>query len=137
MQALKDTQKSDLIPTMDLSLVYAKSASFEPGKLFYFYQDYKVHKNPGNTNMDYFVAFSKFMKGKIKQRVVNIMTKLLFPILPNAQYHIERITGSKKPICADISECLGYIKAYQTEHHLSIQFDSEIAVLQTPKEIWE
>ena len=77
------------------------------------------------------------MKGKIKQRIVNTMTKLLFPILPNAQYQVERITGNKKPICHDISECLDYIKAYQTEHNLKIQFDSEITVLQTPKEIWE
>ena len=137
MEALKYIQRSDLIQKMDLSLVYAKCASFEPSRLFYFYREYKVHKNPGNTNMDYFTAFHKFMKGKIKQRVVNMMTKLLFPILPNAQYHVESITGNKKPICHDISECLDFIKAYQTEHHLKIQFDSEIAVLQTPKEIWE
>ena len=137
MQALKDTQKSYLIPTMNLSLVYAKCATFEPGKLFSFYKDYQVHKNPGDTNIDYFIAFRKFMKGKIKQRLVNIMTKLLFPILPNAQSHGERITGNKKPRCNDISECVDYVKAYQTEHHLKIQFDSEIAVLQTPKEIWE
>lgn len=137
MQALKDTQKSELIPKMDLSLVYAKSASFEPGKLFYFYKDYKVHKNPGNTNMDYFMAFYKFMKGIVKQRVVNTIAKLLFSIYPNIQYHVERITGNKRPICRDILECLDYISDYQLKNDLRIQFDSEIAVLETPKEIWE
>jgi hypothetical protein len=137
IQALKDTQKSDLIITMKLSLVYAKCATFEPNKLFYFYKEYKVHKNPGETNKDYFTAFWKFMKGKIKQNMLNIISKLLFPILPNSQYHIERITGSKKPLCNNISECLDYIIAYQRKNNLKIQFDSEIAVLQTPKEIWE
>ncbi len=137
MKALEDTGKSDLIPTMDLSLLYAKCASFEASKLFHFYKDYKVHKNPGNINRDYFVAFRKFMKGKIKQRIVNAMTKLLFPILPNAQYYVERITGNKKPICNNISECLDYIESYQKDNNIKIQFDSELAVLQTPKEIWE
>ena len=137
IQAFIDIQKDELIPLMNLSLVYAKCASFEPFKLFSFYRNYKLHKNPGNTNKDYFTSFGKFMREKIKQRIVNIMTKLLFPILPNAQYMIERITGNKKPICTDIFECLAYIKSYQIEHNLKIQFNSEIKVLQTPKEIWE
>jgi glycosyltransferase involved in cell wall biosynthesis len=137
MQALKDTQKSDLIPTMDLSLVYAKCASLEPIKLFYFYKDYKVHKNPSNTNMNYFKAFHKFMKGKIKQRLMNSITKLLIPILPNAQRLVEGITGNKKPICNDISECLEYIHKYQKQNNIKIQFEKNIEVLKVNKEIWE
>jgi glycosyltransferase involved in cell wall biosynthesis len=137
IQALKDIHKNSLISTMNLSLVYAKCASFEPSKVFYFYNEYKLNKNPGNINSSYFKAFYKFMKVKIKQKVFNALSKFIFPILPNGQNFVERVTGNQKPICQDISECLTYIKQYQTEHNLKIQFDNKIEVLKTPKEIWE
>jgi glycosyltransferase involved in cell wall biosynthesis len=137
IQALKDTQKSNLIQIIDLSFVYAKCASFEPSKLFHFYRDYKVHKNPNNKNINYFIVFYKFLTARIKQSVINFFTKLLFPILPNAQYYIEKLTGNKKPLCNNISECLQYIAAYQKDNNLKIQFDEEILELQSSKEIWE
>jgi glycosyltransferase involved in cell wall biosynthesis len=137
IQALKDINKTDLIKLMDLSLVYAKCASFEPAKLFYYYRDYKLHKNTGNTNWNYFVAFYKFMKQQMKQRFLNFITLKLLSILPKLQVYIESITGNKKPICEDISECIEYIQAYQNKHNIKIQFNNEISVLTTPKEIWE
>jgi len=137
IQALKDIHKTELIPTMDLSLVYAKCACFEPTKLFDFYKEYKLHKNTGNKNMDYFIAFIKFVKNKIKNQVINMVAKLLFSILPNSIYYLERITSNKKPIFRDISECVEYIKAYQAENNLEIQFECDIRQLRITKDLWE
>lgn len=137
IQALKDIEMNHLIITMDLSLVYAKCASFEPGKFLYFYNDYKTNKNPGNTNFDYFKAFIKFRISKTKQLLVNSIIKILFPVIPNSQQLIEKITANKKPFCKDISECLKYIKSYQDQHGLKIQFETEINQLETKKELWE
>ena len=122
---------------MDLSLVYAKCASFQPGKFLYFYNAYKANKNSDNTNFDYFKAFIKFRISKTKQLLVNSIIKILFPVIPNSQKLIEKITANKKPLCKDISECLEYIKAYQDKYGLKIQFEAEINQLKTNKEMWE
>jgi len=66
-----------------------------------------------------------------------MVAKLLFSILPNSIYYLERITSNKKPIFRDISECVEYIKAYQAENNLEIQFECDIRQLRITKDLWE
>ena len=137
IQALKDTNKEELIQTMNLSIVYAECAILEPKRFLHFYRDYKANKNQNYKDRDFFIVYFKFQKSKIMKDILNSLTKIIIPIFPNLEKLVERITGSKKPICNDISECLKYIETYENKNNLKIQFDREISILQTPKEIWE
>ena len=137
IQALLDLNKFDLIKTIKLSLLYSKCAVFEPKKLLSFYYDFKLNKNSSESNFDYFYYFSKFAVSSIKYRILNSFVKLSSSILPKYLPVIESLVQIKKPHCDDISLSLKYIKKYQFDQNLSIQFDKKIEFLKTPKEIWE
>jgi glycosyltransferase involved in cell wall biosynthesis len=137
IQALKDTNQSHLIENMNLALIYAKCASFEPLKLFKFYKSYIFYKNHDNYWHHFFIIFIKFYKIEVKQNIVKLFVKYIFAYMPRSQYFIERLTNNKKPKCNDISECLNFINTYQVNNNKFIQFQGKIKLLHPRNEIWE
>jgi glycosyltransferase involved in cell wall biosynthesis len=137
IQALIDTNQSDLIKNMNLALIYAKCASFEPFKLFKFYKSYLFYKNCDYYWYHFFISFIKFYKIEVKQIFLKLFVKYLLDFIPNSQYFIERLTNNKKPKCNDITECLNYINMYQIKHNKIIHFQSKIKSLHPRNEIWE
>jgi len=137
IQALKDTNQGHLIENMNLALIYAKCASFEPFKLLKFYKNYIIYKNYDNYWYEFFIIFFKFYKIEVKQNFTKLFVKYLLEFIPSGQYFIEKLTNNKKPKCNDIAECLNYINMYQIKHNKNIHFQSKIKSLHPRNEIWE
>jgi glycosyltransferase involved in cell wall biosynthesis len=136
--ALQDIGRTDLIENMDLAVVYAKTAALNLRRRKHFFNKYqRINGNTEHAKKAFNSYFYKFLKDRCKSSVRSPLLKLLFKIVPRADYVIDKLVSRRSVVADDILVAVQLLENYLDENDLSIQYDHEIEQLITRKEVWD